>query len=182
MMMTLARMYPVETQAISSRLAPRFPIMSGSATLTIELSMTCIGAASTTAEAIRYWCAAPSGGAAIGSVSGPSSASSGATALATDIACSQCKVHPVCRLRILLSRIDPQSTGGGRISDRHRFLHCFRARNLGAGENAVLLPLGVSAALLGILLSAGGQRQQEERSAEHNSKLRHFVTSYQVGV
>jgi len=42
----------VETQAISSRLAPRFPIMSGRATLTIELSITCITAASTTANAM----------------------------------------------------------------------------------------------------------------------------------
>src|SRR5436190_3913892 len=157
MMMTLARMYPVETQAISSRLAPRFPIMSGSATLTIELSMTCISAASTTAKAIRYLCGAPSGGAAIGSVSGPSSASSVATALATDIACSQCKVHPVYNLRILLSRIDPQSTCRGRISDGHRFLHGSRARDLRAGKNAVFLPLGASgAALLGVLLSACG--------------------------
>jgi len=72
-MITLASMYPVETQAISSRLAPRFPIMSGSATFTMELSMTCISAASTTAKAIRYLCSAPSGGAARGSVSGLSS-------------------------------------------------------------------------------------------------------------
>jgi hypothetical protein len=72
MMMTLASMYPVETQAISSRLAPRLPIMSGRATLTIELSMTCISAASTTAKAIRYLCSTPSGGAASGSVSGSS--------------------------------------------------------------------------------------------------------------
>src|ERR1700687_4033663 len=78
MMITLASMYPVETQAISSRLAPRLPIMSGRATLTIELSMTCIRAASTTANAIRYLCSAPSGGAASGSASGLSSSTSSA--------------------------------------------------------------------------------------------------------
>src|SRR5581483_1891653 len=59
MMMTLARMYPVDTHAISSRLAPMLPIMSGSATLTIELSMTCMSAASTTATAMKYLCGSP---------------------------------------------------------------------------------------------------------------------------
>src|SRR5215510_12990946 len=59
MTITLARMYAVETHAISSRLAPRLPIMSGRATLTMEESITCISAASTTATAMRYLCGSP---------------------------------------------------------------------------------------------------------------------------
>src|SRR5205814_10144079 len=123
MMMTLARMYPVETQAISSRLAPRFPIISGRATFTIELSMTCISAASTTANAMRYLCGAPSGDAAIGSTRGSSSVNSRATAPATDIVFSQCKCQPAGKsLGILLRRVDARTSGGSGVGDGHRFL------------------------------------------------------------
>src|SRR5205823_14517817 len=52
--MTLAMMYPVDTQEISSSVAPRFPIMCGIATFTIEVSISSSTAASVTAIAIRY--------------------------------------------------------------------------------------------------------------------------------
>jgi len=51
---TLAMMYPVDTQAISSSVAPRFPIMCGIATLTIDVSISSSIAASVTEIAIRY--------------------------------------------------------------------------------------------------------------------------------
>src|SRR5437868_433065 len=177
MMMTLARMYPVETQAISSRLAPRFPIMSGSATLTIELSMTCISAARTTANAIRYLCGAPSGGAAIGSTRGLSSSRrSCSTALATDdIAVSQCKCQPVFKpLGILLRRIDASLSGSGRISDGHRFLDRLGAGNLRPSEDTVLLTLSVGrAALLGVFLCASRESQQKNGAADDDFAFRH---------
>ncbi len=44
----------VLTQLISSRVAPRFPIMWGMATLTIDVSISSSTAASVTAIAIRY--------------------------------------------------------------------------------------------------------------------------------
>ena len=47
-------MYPVDTQAISSSVAPRFPIMWGIATFTIEVSISSSTAASVTEIAIRY--------------------------------------------------------------------------------------------------------------------------------
>src|SRR3954471_2700906 len=147
--------------------------MSGSATLTIELSMTCIRAASTTSKAMRYLCGAPSGGAAIGSVSGSSSVTSGATALATDIACSQCKVHPVGKLGILLSRIDSYPSGSGRISNPHRFPDRLRARNLRAGENAVFLALRSSAVRLLDVLLAATEHEQRENGAEQSSTFGH---------
>ena len=87
MTITLARMYPVDTQAISSRLAPRFPIMSGSATLTIDESITCISAASTTATAIRYLCSAPRRGSAGAAVGSGATSRSTALALAALIEC-----------------------------------------------------------------------------------------------
>jgi hypothetical protein len=63
MTMTDARMYPVETQAISSREAPRFPIMCGIATFTMDESMICMIDAVTTANAMMYlWGSPPVGG------------------------------------------------------------------------------------------------------------------------
>src|SRR5690242_12786047 len=56
MTMTFAMMYPVETHEISSIVAPRFPIMCGIATLTIDVSMSSSTAASVTAMAMRYLC------------------------------------------------------------------------------------------------------------------------------
>src|SRR6266849_3120398 len=47
-------MYPVDTQAISSRVAPRFPIMWGIATFTMLVSSSCNTDASETVMAIRY--------------------------------------------------------------------------------------------------------------------------------
>src|SRR3981189_1350398 len=54
MTMTLAMMYEVETHEISSSVAPRFPIMWGIATFTMEVSISSSTAASVTAIAIRY--------------------------------------------------------------------------------------------------------------------------------
>src|SRR5215216_6760101 len=54
--MTFAMMYPVDTHEISSIVAPRFPIMWGMATLTIDVSMSSSTAANVTAMAIRYLC------------------------------------------------------------------------------------------------------------------------------
>src|SRR3954467_3438979 len=54
MMMTLAMMYAVDTQAISSSVAPRFPIMCGMATLTIEVSISSSIAAIVTVAAMMY--------------------------------------------------------------------------------------------------------------------------------
>ena len=56
MTMTLAMMYEVETQAISSSVAPRFPIMCGMATLTIEVSISSSIAAIVTVAAMMYLC------------------------------------------------------------------------------------------------------------------------------
>src|SRR6185503_20215688 len=57
MTMTLAMIYAVETQAISSSVAPRFPIMCGMATLTIEVSISSSIAAIVTVAAMMYLCA-----------------------------------------------------------------------------------------------------------------------------
>src|SRR6267378_8141805 len=57
MTMTLAMMYDVDTQAISSSVAPRFPIMCGMATLTIEVSISSSIAAIVTVAAMMYLCA-----------------------------------------------------------------------------------------------------------------------------
>ena len=57
MTMTLAMMYEVETQAISSSVAPRFPIMCGIATLTIDVSISSSIAAMVTVAAMTYLCA-----------------------------------------------------------------------------------------------------------------------------
>src|SRR5689334_8591379 len=54
MTMTLAMMYAVDTQAISSSVAPRFPIMCGMATLTIEVSINSSIAAMVTVAAMMY--------------------------------------------------------------------------------------------------------------------------------
>src|SRR6476660_4248468 len=54
MTMTLAMMYAVETHEISSSVAPRFPIMCGMATLTMDVSTSSSTAASVTAIAMRY--------------------------------------------------------------------------------------------------------------------------------
>src|SRR3954467_5463687 len=54
MMMTLAMMYDVDTHAISSSVAPRFPIMCGMATLTIEVSISSSIAAMVTVAAMMY--------------------------------------------------------------------------------------------------------------------------------
>src|SRR5215510_7542139 len=54
MTMTLAMMYPVDTHEISSSVAPRFPIMCGMATLTIDVSTSSSTAANVTAIAMRY--------------------------------------------------------------------------------------------------------------------------------
>src|SRR6266699_5117255 len=51
---TLATMYPVETQAIWSSVAPRFPIMWGIATFTMLVSSSSSTDASETVIAIRY--------------------------------------------------------------------------------------------------------------------------------
>src|SRR2546423_1295171 len=178
MMMTLARMYPVETQAISSRLAPRFPIMSGSATLTIELSMTCISAASTTAKAMRYLCGAPSYGAASGSTSGPFSLSGsalGSTALATDIGGYRCKARPSWvgfgfRSGILLSRVDARLTRRGGVGSVQRFLNRPRSRNLGPGKYAVLLVLGADGRILNrFVVAAAGQKKREDAAGYGDS-------------
>src|SRR6266576_3770372 len=53
-MITLATMYPVDTQAISSSVAPRFPIMCGIATFTMLVSSSSSTDASDTVIAIRY--------------------------------------------------------------------------------------------------------------------------------
>lgn len=50
---TLATMYPVLTQAISSSVAPRFPIMCGMATFTMLVSTSSSTLARVTANAIR---------------------------------------------------------------------------------------------------------------------------------
>src|SRR6185437_3387895 len=79
----------MDTQAISSRLAPRFPIMSGRATFTIELSITCMSAASTTANAMMYLCSAPrctGRSTRVRIAVGSSSAGSSRTAVASDMA------------------------------------------------------------------------------------------------
>src|SRR3954462_9530726 len=55
--MTLAMMYAVETQAISSSVAPRLPIMCGMATLTIDVSINSSIAAIVTVAAMMYLCA-----------------------------------------------------------------------------------------------------------------------------
>src|ERR1035437_2234721 len=52
--MTFATMYPVETHEISSSVAPRFPIMWGIATFTIDVSMSSSIAAIVTAMPMRY--------------------------------------------------------------------------------------------------------------------------------
>src|ERR1700704_688321 len=57
MTMTLAMMYDVDTQAISSRVAPRFPIMCGIATLTMDVSISSSIAAIVTVKAMMYLCA-----------------------------------------------------------------------------------------------------------------------------
>ena len=54
MTMTLAMMYEVDTQAISSSVAPRFPIMCGMATLTIDVSISSSIAAIVTVAAMMY--------------------------------------------------------------------------------------------------------------------------------
>src|SRR3954464_2593120 len=54
MTMTFAMIYPVDTHEISSSVAPRFPIMCGIATFTIDVSMSSSTAASVTAMAMRY--------------------------------------------------------------------------------------------------------------------------------
>ncbi len=51
---TLATMYPVETQAIWSSVAPRFPIMCGIATFTILVSNSSSTDASDTVMAMMY--------------------------------------------------------------------------------------------------------------------------------
>ena len=51
-MITLATMYPVDTQAISSSVAPRFPIMWGMATLTMLVSRSSSTDASDTVTAM----------------------------------------------------------------------------------------------------------------------------------
>src|SRR5438128_4182649 len=53
-MITFATMYPVDTQAISSSVAPRFPIMWGIATFTMLVSSSSSTEASETVIAIRY--------------------------------------------------------------------------------------------------------------------------------
>ena len=50
--MTFAMMYPVDTHEISSSVAPRFPIMCGMATFTIDVSISSSTAASVTAMAM----------------------------------------------------------------------------------------------------------------------------------
>ena len=55
--MTLAMMYAVDTHAISSSVAPRFPIMCGIATLTIDVSISSSIAAIVTVAAMMYLCA-----------------------------------------------------------------------------------------------------------------------------
>jgi hypothetical protein len=50
--MTLATMYPVLTQATSSRVAPRFPIMWGIATFTMLVSTSSSTLARVTANAM----------------------------------------------------------------------------------------------------------------------------------
>src|SRR3954471_18981048 len=47
-------MYPVDTQEISSSVAPRFPIMWGIATFTMDVSISSSTAARVTAMAMRY--------------------------------------------------------------------------------------------------------------------------------
>ena len=54
MTMTFAMMYPVDTHEISSSVAPRFPIMWGIATFTMDVSISSSTAASVTAMAMRY--------------------------------------------------------------------------------------------------------------------------------
>src|SRR5512138_1123454 len=61
--------------------------MSGRATLTIELSMTCISAASTTAKAMRYLCGSPRSAIAAAAVA--SARRSGSTGLGTATAVSR---------------------------------------------------------------------------------------------
>ena len=51
---TFATMYPVDTQAISSSVAPRFPIIWGIATFTMLVSSSSSTDASDTVIAIRY--------------------------------------------------------------------------------------------------------------------------------
>src|SRR5438270_1122716 len=53
-MITFATMYPVETQAIWSSVAPRFPIMCGIATFTMLVSSSSSTDASETVIAMRY--------------------------------------------------------------------------------------------------------------------------------
>src|SRR6476661_757241 len=179
MTITLARMYPVETQAISSRLAPRFPIMSGSATLTIELSITCISAASTTANAIRYLWGAPSGDAEIGSASGSDSgpSSSCSSTVAAGIGYDRCKQRPnVPRSGILLSRVDAGLTGGCRVGGVEGLLHRFGAGNLRVGEDAVLLALAeLGLLLVRIILGARGERESNHRDEQY-STFRHLTS------
>src|SRR3954447_19540761 len=56
MTMTLAMIYEVDTQAISSSVAPRFPIMWGIATLTIDVSISSsIAAIVTVAAMMHLW-------------------------------------------------------------------------------------------------------------------------------
>src|SRR5690349_23947919 len=145
--------------------------MSGSATLTIELSMTCISAANTTANAMRYLCGAPSGGAAMGSTSGSSSAgaASRSSALATDMDYSQCKGQPVFKWSGILLRCvgGIQAVYAGRcgVGNVHRLLHRLRAGYRRPRDETVLLALchrRRAALLAGVLLRARGRGKRND--------------------